>query len=221
MTEIDTGALMALMKDKGVDPGIIAMLDKNKDGWGDGGLILILFLLILFGGNGFGGFGKDGTAATKGDVAAIVSADSTYAQLMDAISTQGVRQEMAVNALASSLGTSISSINGALSAMDKQIAINQGSIVNAIQASTCTIGHQISDCCCKTQTAIERSNNSIIQAIQAQTIAMNEGFCNLEKRDLKLQLDNVRDKLAEQAQAAQTAQIIAALKTSSTTSGSA
>ena len=229
MTEnIDYGAIASMLNNKGVDPSVLAMLDRGKEeGWG-GGYLIVLFLILMlgFGGSGFG-LGRNNGPATATENTVINEAN--YSRLLDAISTQGVQQQSAINDLATALGCNNNTVMSALAGLDKQLALNNGSITSAIQSCCCNvrsdiassqnaiqtaiagIGSQMQQCCCQTNLSIERGNNDIIQAIQAQTVAMNERFCDLEKRELKSQIDSLRDKVAEQSQTAQTAQILAAV----------
>lgn len=228
MTDIDSGLLAGLLGKTGIDPGILAMLDKEKNnGWGDNGMLVILFLILIMGWGNGGLFGRNGTgqAATE----STVINEANYTRLLDAIGAEGNAQRSAIDNLATSLGCSNTSVMSALASLDKQLAVNNGDITsaiqscccnvrsdvastqNAIQSSLASLGSQMQQCCCQTNLSIERGNNDIIQAIQAQTVAMNDKFCDLEKRELKSQIDTLRDKVTEQSQAAQTAQILAAV----------
>ena len=62
----DTGALMGMLANKGVDPNVVAVLnDRCKNGdWGDGGMLIVLFLILILGfGNGGGFFGNRNNCA--------------------------------------------------------------------------------------------------------------------------------------------------------------
>ena len=77
MESYDSGLIAGLLSKQGIDPGILAMLNNNKDGMlGDNGLVL-LFLILLLGGNG-GFFGNRGA---PGDVA---EADRDYRATVNA-----------------------------------------------------------------------------------------------------------------------------------------
>lgn len=233
MTEVDSGLLAGLLSKSNIDPGILAMLDKGKEnGWSDNGMLIILFLILIMGWGNGGLFGRNGGPATATENTVINEAN--YSRLLDAIGADGNAQRVAIDNLASSLGCSNTAVMSALAGLDKQLALNNGSITSAIQSCCCNVrsdiagsqnaiqtaiaglGSQMQQCCCQTNLNIERGNNDIIQAIQAQTVAMNERFCDLEKRELKSQIDSLRDKVAEQSQTAQTAQILAAINANRT-----
>lgn len=147
MTEsYDNGFLTGMLANRGVDPSLIAMLKNNEGAFGsDGGMLFLLFLVILMGGGngfGFGGNGVDRTVINEGN----------FNQLMQAITQTGQAQTAAVQSLANNLNTDVAAINGALASMDKQIAVNQGSITNAIQS-----------CCCNIRTSILEQTNHLNQ----------------------------------------------------------
>lgn len=165
----DTGWLAAMLSKQGIDPGIVAMLNDRRDkgDWGDGGMLVILFLiLIMGGGNGF--WNRNGfNGAEVNGVDRTIFNQSNFENIANAIQTQGTRQEMAIGNLASALNCDYNQISAALAGVDKQLAVNQGSVVNAIQSCCCNIRteimqsqnaiqSQMSKCCCDTNLNIER-----------------------------------------------------------------
>lgn len=75
----------ALMNNnKGIDPGILAMLgDRNRDGFGgnDFFAILLLFILMGWGGNGNGLFGNRGGVGGEGGEISLGTTTATAARL--------------------------------------------------------------------------------------------------------------------------------------------
>lgn len=183
MEGFDSGLLAGMLNKQGIDPGIVAMLnDRCKDGgWGEqGGIWIILLFLFLLGIGGGGFFGRNGF---NGGVEGIAGVDRTvvneanYSRLLDAIGTQGTRQEMAVQSLANTLNCDVNQIQSALCSIDKSLAVNQGSIVNAIQSCCCNIRtelmqaqnaiqSQMAKCCCDTNLNIERGFCGVNSGIQ-------------------------------------------------------
>lgn len=144
----DSGMLAGLLSQRGIDPGILAMLNNN-DGFGhNGGLLFLLFLVILMGGNGFGGWGNNGGGISGVDRTVIN--EGNFNQLMQAITQSGQAQTSAVQTLAGNLNTDVMQITQALAAMDKEIAINRGDIKSAIQS-----------CCCNIRTEMQAQSNAI------------------------------------------------------------
>lgn len=180
----DSGMLTGLMANRGIDPGIVALMnDKCRDGnwgWGDGGMLTLLFLIILLGGRGGFGYGANFDAAGVAGVDRTVVNEANYAQMMDAI--RGNRD--ATERLAQTLNCDVSQLQMALCGVDKQLAINHGDIINAIQSCCCNvrteilqsqnaIQSQIAKCCCDTNLNIERTGN----VLQRQ---MDQCCCDLK-----------------------------------------
>ena len=237
----DSGMLAGLLSKQGVDPSILAVLnDRCRDGnWGDGGMLIVLFLILIlgFGGNG-GWFGNRGAVGDVAGVDRTVVNEANYSRMMDAISTQGTRQEMAVNQLANALNCDCNSIKSALCGLDKQLAMTNGNVVNAIQSCCCNIGNQIQSTSCATQRAIEnqgaqtrellQDNRFLIQSTSAaqnnlvqslfcqQNQLITDKFNALELRDLQRDLDNknaaIADLKFQLSQEQQTTALLTALR---------
>lgn len=225
MTEgFDSGMLAGVLANKGVDPGIVALMnDRCKDGnWGDGGFLVLLLLIILLGGrNGFGNYGN-GLEGVAGVDRTVVN-EANYGQMMDAI--RGNRD--ATERLADTLNCDVNTLQSALCGVDKALAVNRGDITSAIQSCCCNVRtevmqaqnalqSQIAQCCCNTNLAIERQSNELQKQIQetrfliqttdsATRQLINErccdlktqianGFCDLEKRQLQDRIHELEDQ---------------------------
>ena len=136
--------------------------------------------------------------------------------------------------LAQTLNCDVGQIKSALCSIDKQLAVNQGSIINAIQNVGCQIGHQISGCCCETRRAIENQgcqtradiqdvrflisssqaaqDNLIQSKFAEQNAYLADKFCQIQMRELEATNQRLRDDLFRQSQQSQTAQIIQAIR---------
>ena len=161
----DSGLLAGMLSNKGIDPGIVAMLnDRARTGdWGDGGFLTLLFLIILMGGgNGFGGWGGRGYGLGQemghDDINHTIINQDNYNQLMTAISQQGQNSQSAIQALAGALNTDYNMVAGALANMDKQLAVNNGDMKAAVQ-----------QCCCNMRLELERTSNQT-------NLGMERGF---------------------------------------------
>lgn len=170
----NSGMLAGLLSKQGVDPGIVAMLnDRTRDGnWGDGGgcWIILLFLFLL--GMGGNGWGRNGFNNVDGVDRTVVN-EANYSRMLDAI---GGNRE-AISQLAQTLNCDCNTVQSALAGVDKQLAVNQGSIINAIQSCCCNIRtevqstqnaiqSQMAKCCCDTNLNIERQGCQTRQDIQ-------------------------------------------------------
>lgn len=169
----DAGMLAGLMGNKGVDPGIVALLnDRCRDGgwgWGgDGGMLTLLFLIILLGGRGGFGYGANFDAAGVAGVDRTVVNEANFGQLLDAINGNRNSAER----LAQTLNCDVQTINNAIYGVDKQLAINHGDFINAIQSCCCNVRteilqsqnalqSQLAKCCCDTNLNIERTGNML------------------------------------------------------------
>lgn len=162
---------------------------------GGGWWIILLFLFLGFGGNGFG-FGGNGAANVGADVQ----------RGFDQSTVMG-----GINGLQSTLTNSqMTDLNRSF---DVQTSIMQG--FNGIQG-------QLAQCCCdnktatlQTQAVVQNEGNLTRLAIQNQTQAILDKMCANEIQNLRESNDNLRSQLAmanlAASQTAQTQQIIAAL----------
>lgn len=227
----DTGALMGMLANKGGDPGIIAMLNdcKEKGSWGDGGMLIVLFLILILGFGGNGGFFGRGQAGEVAGVDRTVVNEANYSRMLDAI---GGNRE-AISQLAQTLNCTQGQITAALAGVDKQIAVNQGSIINAVQSCCCNIQGKIQDCCCQTNLNIERQgcqtradiqdvrfliqstasaqDNLLQSLINSQNQYLANEFCAIKSREDAREIQSLRDKLSEQRDNANTLAILNAI----------
>lgn len=139
--------LAPLLQQKGIDPNVLAMM--NNGGFGNGNWIWILFLILLFGRNGFGGYGDNvaGTGYLSNQITNTAGRDL----LMQAITGNGT----AVQNLASSLNCDINSIKCAINDVQSsicqvgnQVGMSGQQIINAVQQGNMGLIQQIAQCCC-------------------------------------------------------------------------
>jgi len=236
----DSGLLAGMLSNKGIDPGIVAMLDNRarSGDWGDGGFLTLLFLIILMGGGNFGGFGRYGGDMGHDDINHTIINQDNYNQLMTAISQQGQNSQMAIQTLAGALNTDYNMIAGALANVDKQLAINNGDMKSAIQQCCCNMRLELERTSNQTNLAMERGFNSIqnqasqiayaqqnqanqntqsiINAITAQTAMIQDNFCQIKNREDAKTIQDLRDKLAEQRDNSNLALVLAAIQNKDT-----
>ena len=237
MESYDSGLIAGMLSKQGIDPGVLALLDRDRNNGmlGDNGLVLLFLILLLGGGNGFG-FGNRGAGDVAGVDRTVVN-EANYSRLLDAV---GGNRE-AIAGLAQTLNCDVQSINSALCGLDKQLALSQGSIINAIQSCCCTMQSKIDECCCRTNLNIERGNNAIQQGLQenrflisnsfaAQTQLMQQlacdnrayladQFCQIKAREDQREIQALREKLADAKSDARMVAILAAVNGKDTVSG--
>lgn len=185
----DSGALMGMLANKGVDPGLIALMrDRTSNGWGaDGGIWLILLFLFLLGGNGFGGRGP---APGGQDVNSTIFNQSNYDNLMTAISTNGTRQDAAISQLAQNLNVNDTAVRGALDAIAKDQAVNRGDIRSAIQSCCCNIRTEMQSLNAASNLQAATNHDAVMQGILDAKYHINERTASTNSL--------IQDKFAEQ-----------------------
>lgn len=230
----DSGLLAGVLNKQGIDPGIVAMLNDRRDkgDWGDGGMLILLFLIILMGGNGL--WNRNGGTDGIAGVDRTVVNEANYSRMLDAI---GGNRE-AVAQLAQTLNCDMNAVTSALAGVDKQIAVNQGSIINAVQSCCCNLGNQIQTTACATQRAVESQgcqtradiqdtryliqaqgsaqDTLIQQAFASQNAYLADQFCQIKAREDQREIQALRDKLAEQRDTANTLAILNAIQNKDT-----
>lgn len=135
-----------LLQQRGIDPSVVAMM--NNGGFGGNNWIWIIFLILLFGRNGFGGYGD---AVGTGYLSNQITNTSGRDLLMQAITGNG----NAVQNLANTLNCDINSIKCAINGVQNsicqvgnQVGMSGQQVVNAIQQGNMGLTQQIAQCCC-------------------------------------------------------------------------
>jgi hypothetical protein len=176
----------AMTKASGIDPNLLALLNSNGGFGNNGYWIWILFMWMIWGGNGNWGNGFGGN---NGMLANQLFNTEGRDMLLQAINGRAD----ALGQLANITNTSVETVKNGIFAL--QNAINQTSnqvgmsglqTINAIQAGDASIASQICQCCCENRLAIANQT----AALQAQ-LAQNDANVRLQLA----QLDG-SDKLA-------------------------
>ena len=167
-SRIDINSLLPGMMGKGIDPGLLALMNNNGFGGENGiwGVIYLAIICSIFGWNGNGGgfFGNRGGNGCNGTPELVTS-------LLN-------RNETAIGQLAQSLNCSTQQIQAALSNIENSVGLTGTQIINAIQSGNSGIVNQLSTCCCNILQSIERQGAATqLQACQnmnALTKTMND-----------------------------------------------
>lgn len=185
-------------------------------------VIFLFFLFPLMGrggwGNGFGG-GNEGGCPSGAGLANLINNDNGRELLMSAIQGNG----QAINNLATNLNCSVGQIQQAINGVSAKVAevgcqvgMSSQQIINSIQGGNASIANQMAQCCCDVKTAIERQGyegrlatieqtqtltsssntqfNILGAKIDAQTQLLSEKFCELEKREMQREIQQLRDE---------------------------
>lgn len=142
--------------------------------WGGNGMLL-LFILILFGGWGGYGFGNRGQAGQLTNDAAVTGAVDAAIQraradgisdsmLMDAIKGN----QTAIQTLATTFNTDISNVqqslcalNGGIDKLSGQIGLSGQQVINAIQTGNMSLMQQLMNCCCQIRESLTAGFNEV------------------------------------------------------------
>lgn len=209
--------LAPLCHQKGIDPNILlAMKDKNS--FGEGGFLWVIFLFFLMGwggyGNGFGFGGRNGEG-----LANQINNDYGRDLLLQAINGNG----NALNQLATTLNCDINAVQNAINAVNNnvssvgnQVGMTGQQIVNSIQSGNQQIAAQLAQCCCNAQQSIlkmgydnqiatlnqtnqlsgkvDSNTSQVTNAIANQTALLNDKFCQLEMRDMQTKINQLQEE---------------------------
>ena len=226
-----------LLQQKGIDPSVLAMM--NNGGFGNGNWIWVFFLILLFGRNGFGGYGDNvaGTGYLSNQITNTAGRDL----LMQAINGNGA----AVQNLASTLNCDINSIKCAINGVQSsicqvgnQVGMSSQQIVNAIQQGNMGLTQQIAQCCCDNKLLVtnmgyesqirdmqntaqlanklDNINNNVVHSFSTtayetaqQTCALQNGMRD-QTQTILSKLDSIEDSRKDRQIADLTAQLTAA-----------
>lgn len=211
----DINAMLPGLMSRGIDPGVLALMNGNGGFGGQNGIWGVIYLAIvasIFGWNngGFGGFGGRGGNGLPAELAGNAGREL----LMQAI--QG--NASAINQIASTLNCSSQQIESALCNIQNSVGLTGTQIINAIQSGNNSVLNQLSSCCCnmlqsierqgyesrlatceQTHTLVDTANNNardLQAATQAQTQAIMAKLDAAETRVLQDKLDAERQKSA-------------------------
>lgn len=173
--------LAPLLQRNGLDPNLLLAMNKNSNGWGEGGgfmWVIFLFFLMGWGGNGWGGFGGNG----RGAIANEINNDYGRSLLMDAIG--GNRN--AISNLATQLNCTEGQIQNAISALTSQVqsvgnqvGMSGMQTINALQQGNMQIAQQLANCCCENRLAICQQTNALQSSINNVANGQERGFANV------------------------------------------
>ena len=139
--------LAPLLQQKGIDPSVLAMM--NNGGFSNGNWIWVFFLILLFGRNGFGGYGDNvaGTGYLSNQITNTAGRDL----LMQAINGNGSAVQNLANTLncdINSIKCAINGIQNSICQVGNQVGMSGQQIINAIQQGNMGLTQQIAQCCC-------------------------------------------------------------------------
>lgn len=192
-SKFDVTALLPMLggNNRGVDPGLLALLNQgrnNQDAWGGGcWFIWIILMWFLWGNNGFFGFG--GNRGGCNGLPAALSGDAGRELLMQAIQGNGnaIQQlSSSLNCSTQQLQSALCNIQNAISQVGNQVGLTGTQVINAVQSGDNNIVSQLSSCCCNILQAVERQGaatqlqncqnmNALTREMSSNTLALRDG----------------------------------------------
>ena len=182
-SRIDINSLLPGMMGRGIDPGMLALMNNNGFGGENGiwGVIYLAIICSIFGWNGNGGFGFGGRG---NGIPAELAGNEGRELLMSAIQGNG----NAINQIASSLNCNAQQVQAALNNIQNSVGLTGTQIINAIQSGNNSVVNQLSTCCCNILQAVERQGAATqlqnCQNMNALTKTMNDNTLSLRDASL-------------------------------------
>ena len=137
-----------LLQQKGIDPSVVALLNNGGFG-GNGNWIWVLFLILLFGRNGFGGYGD--SAIGTGYLSNQITNTSGRDLLMQAINNNGTNLSQLASTLncdVNSIKCAINQVQAAICQVGNQVGMSAADVKNAVTMGDMNLAQQIAQCCC-------------------------------------------------------------------------
>ena len=159
-----------------IDPALLLALQNNGGFGNNGGWLWILFLWMIWGanGNGFGGFGNNGT----GFLANQMNNDAGRDLILQALNGRAdALSQLAqiTNTSVETVKNGIFSLQNSINQVGTQVGMSGLQVQNAIQAGNAALSQQLCQCCCENRLAIANQTN----AIQSQ-MAANHAAATLQ-----------------------------------------
>ena len=215
-SRIDINSLLPGMAGRGIDPGMLALMNGNGGFGGQNGIWGVIYLAIVAsifgwnnGGFGFGGRGFNGLPAE-------LAGNEGRELLMSAIQGNG----NAINQIASTLNCSTQQVQAALSNIQNSVGLTGTQIINAIQSGNSGIVNQLSTCCCNILQAVERQGaatqlqncqnmNALTNTMNANTLSLRDG-ATANTNAILAKLSDMQNQAQQDKIASLTAQLTAA-----------
>lgn len=159
-----------------VDPNLLLTSIMNNGGFGNNGnWIWIVFLFLLWGRNGYGFNGNDGTSYLSNQINNGTGRDL----LMQAINGNGA----ALNNLASTLNCDVNSIKTAINGVQSsicqvgnQVGMSAADVKNAITTGNMGLAQQLAQCCCDSKLLASQNHGALISRIDQLANGITQGF---------------------------------------------
>lgn len=166
-----------------IDPALLMMLNNNG-GFGNGSWIWILFLWLIWGnnGNGFGGFGNNGT----GFLANQMNNDAGRDLLLQAINGRADALGQLASMTHSSVDavrTALSTLNTSILTVSNQVGMSGLETINALQLGNAALSRQLCECCCENRLAIANQTSALQSTLAAHDASVRLQLAQNEAAD--------------------------------------
>lgn len=177
-----------------LDPNLLLALQNNGGFGNNGAWIWILFLWLIWGNNGNGFGGNNGT----GYLANQMSNDAGRDLLLQAINGRADAAAQLAQITNTSVGavqSALTTIQSSIQNVGQQVGMSGLQVQNAIQAGNASLSQQICSCCCDMKASVAEQTN----ALQAQ-MASNHSASQLQaaQNQSALQLQSAQQAAADQ-----------------------
>ena len=176
----------AMAKSAGIDPGLLALLNNNGGFGNNGYWIWILFMWMIWGGNGNWGNGFGGNNGMLSNQLFNSEGRDLLLQAINGRADAAAQLASITNTGVETVKNGIFALQNAINQTSNQVGMSGMQTINAIQSGDATISSQICQCCCENRLAIANQT----AALQSQ-LAANDANVRLQLA----QLDG-SDKLA-------------------------
>ena len=163
-----------------IDPGLLALINNNGGFGGNGYWIWILFLWMMWGGNGING---------NGQLQNMINNNQGFDMLMQALNGRfdNLGQLASLtNQSVETVKTVLGQLSTGLAQVGGQVGMSGLQTINAVQLGNAALAQQLCQCCCENRLAIANQTN----AIQAQNAA------NFSATQLQIAQTEAADQLA-------------------------
>lgn len=203
------GMIAGMLSKQGCDPAMMAALMKDKDGFGQGGIWIILVLLLVLGRGRGGLFGGDdcGDGGRHGDhwgqhaefrhTDDLIVNETNYKSLLEAIA--GNREGL--EALARELGVESRVLDNHICEVKGLIRETNGDVEAAIARCCCETQKMIERCCCDTNRHLDKVDCDIKTSKLETDFLIEKKFCEVNAHIAKCCCDQaalVDKKFCEQ-----------------------
>ena len=144
----------------GIDPGLLALLNQNG-GFGNGGSwIWVLFLWMMWGGNGNGWNGMNGNGFVSNQLNNMEGRDLLLQAINGRADALGQLAQI-TNSSVETVKNNLFTIQSAIQTVGSQIGMSSLELQNAILSGNAALSQQLCNCCCENRIALLNQTNAL------------------------------------------------------------